>query len=334
MEGKITGKYDCEQKLCPIKSTGVCLDAFSDVERCPHVKILSIKETPNIQQEHNDGGTTEVEQSFYTGDEIYEDKLDSITHLYSTKLVLLIGDSEAGKTTLLASLFDKFQKGPCAGYNFAGSRTQLGFEKRCFLARWTGSGKKIPDTERTKSLIMHYLHLAIRNQKGAAPIEHLIFTDVSGEQFRIIRDFESEMRKFNVIKRADHIFYLVNGEQLVDLNLRQKTKINTIKLVERAIECGMLNGCTPFDIVITKFDRIQGQLESINSFFVSDLKSKFPDHIKGFLYVASRSTDGGIGAGTGIDELLGKILNTKKEDKPTLVQNTSNREFQRFKVSL
>ena len=181
---------------------------------------------------------------------------------------------------------------------------------------------------------MHYLHLAVRGKGNGKPIEHLIFADVSGEQFRIIRDSEAEMLKFNVLKRADYIFYVVNGEHLIDLDTRQKTKFNSVRLIQRAIENKMLSDTVPFEVVISKLDKIQGHIDSVNSFFVTDLKSKFPDHLKGFSYVASRSVTHGIGAGQGIDELLNKILESKREEKVSVVGNDLKREFHKSNATL
>ena len=64
----------------------------------------------------------------------------AITRRALTSVVLFAGTADCGKTTLLATLHLLFQRGPFAGYNFAGSDTLVGFEDRVSLAR-TASGR-------------------------------------------------------------------------------------------------------------------------------------------------------------------------------------------------
>ena len=84
----------------------------------------------------------------------------AITRRALTSVVLFAGTAGCGKTTLLASLYLLFQRGPFAGYNFAGSDTLVGFEERVSLAR-TASGRDAPTTPRTR--VSEYLHLRVRH---------------------------------------------------------------------------------------------------------------------------------------------------------------------------
>src|SRR5258708_2931827 len=68
------------------------------------------------------------------------DKLDgtdalAITWARPTRVVLVAGPANSGKTTLLSCLYERFHFGMFAGFRFAGSKTLVGFEKRCFHAR-------------------------------------------------------------------------------------------------------------------------------------------------------------------------------------------------------
>jgi hypothetical protein len=75
-----------------------------------------------------------------------------ITVAHLTRVIVVAGEADSGKTTLLASLIDRFQRGPFSDYRFAGCKTLMGFEQRCHLARLK-SGGTIPDTDRTPSYI-------------------------------------------------------------------------------------------------------------------------------------------------------------------------------------
>src|SRR5581483_8028165 len=63
-------------------------------------------------------------------------------------VVLLAGDSNSGKTTLFAAIYERLLDGPFGEFLFAGSRTLHGFESRCFENRG-GYGHTEPDTGHT-----------------------------------------------------------------------------------------------------------------------------------------------------------------------------------------
>lgn len=71
----------------------------------------------------------------------------------------------AGKTTLVAALYEKFNEAPFANYLFAGSKTLVAMERRSHLARLT-SGALRPDTERTLITDIRdtrFLHFCLRS---------------------------------------------------------------------------------------------------------------------------------------------------------------------------
>jgi hypothetical protein len=126
-----------------------------------------------------DETTTDQKKSdilnLFDGEELTDNGLGEITSEVDGKLVLLLGEPSSGKTTLFASLFDQFQKGPVADYLFAGSKTQIGFEKRCHFARVVSKGVH-SNTERTfLSNGISYLHLAVRKKKIRSTIATFIF---------------------------------------------------------------------------------------------------------------------------------------------------------------
>src|SRR3989304_7885544 len=139
-----------------------------------------------------------------------------------TQLIILAGASESGKTTLLASIYEKFSEGGLADFYFAGSRTLPGFEQRCHLAR-IASGRPVADTERTKANDrIELLHLRVAKKRMKTSHTNLLFTDISGETFRIIKDSTDECKKYHILMRADHFVVLIDGAQLISLTKRQK----------------------------------------------------------------------------------------------------------------
>jgi hypothetical protein len=130
-----------------------------------------------------------------------------------TKVIVLAGAVSSGKTTLVTSIYEKFQEGPFVNFSFAGSSTLPGFEERSHRGRMASEAEE-PDTERTKlKTEQQFLHLAVRNNTTQAARD-LLITDVSGEKFRLARDFAEECKKLVILKRADVFALLIDGGRL------------------------------------------------------------------------------------------------------------------------
>src|SRR5438094_3901098 len=104
-----------------------------------------------------------------TGKELDESGALKLEVARPVRLVVVAGPVGCGKTTLLTSLYELFQWGPVAEFEFAGSKTLPAFEQRCHLSR-SASGASEPKTQRTLNertvdgrLIPTYLHLGLRS---------------------------------------------------------------------------------------------------------------------------------------------------------------------------
>jgi Double-GTPase 2 len=109
-------------------------------------------------------------------------------------IVVLAGAVKSGKTTLLASLHDAFQRTPFAGYLCAGSRTLLGLEEECFDARFA-SGGETPVTQRTKleeGILFYHL-------------KELLLADMSGEHYEGALDSAAALRGLTIEVRKEDL---------------------------------------------------------------------------------------------------------------------------------
>jgi len=172
-----------------------------------------------------------------------------------TPIVLLAGSAKCGKTTLLASLHDNFERAPSfAGYLSAGSRTLMGFAERCFDAR-AASGGDTPTTQRTiRAAGLLFYHLALRNEDLRTPIKHLLIADMSGEFYETAMNSAAEMRKQTIIRRADHFVHLIDGDRLTNDEFRSLTRANASLLFRRCFEEHMFEPDSKIDVLLTKWD--------------------------------------------------------------------------------
>jgi double-GTPase-like protein len=171
-----------------------------------------------------------------------------------TPIVLLVGAARCGKTTLLASLHDSFQRGTFAGYSAAGSETLLGFEERCFDSRIT-SGAEKPTTLRTSYEVgQQYYHLRVRRSNGNEGIRNLLLADMSGEWYDRAIDSAAEVRELAIIRRADHFVHLIDGAKLQANSTRAHIRSNALMLMRRCFEEEMLRSNARVDVLLTKWD--------------------------------------------------------------------------------
>lgn len=171
-------------------------------------------------------------------------------------IVVLAGAVKSGKTTLLASLHDSFQRTPFAGYLGAGSRTLIGFEERCFDSR-AASGGETPVTQRTKleEGILFY-HMKVRKEDLKCPIKELLLADMSGEHYEGALDSAAALRSLTIVRRADHFVHLVDGSKLASKESSAHTRTNALMLMRRCFEEEMLDPDAKVDILLTKWDLV------------------------------------------------------------------------------
>jgi len=295
----------CSQTGCPHGTTGICME--NNGKECQYLNGFVKEEVVPAPVE-----TSVIEAELYhlSGNREIEEKHTSrITHDFPCNLVVLVGDPECGKSTLYAALYDKFQKGPCAGYLFAGSKTPIAFERRCHHARLISLNKKSKN-ERTYSREFAYLHLSVRLETLDEPARHIMFADVNGEKYQNARNQDDEMLSLGVFHRANLICFIADGDLLIDPAKKNAAKANLLKLIGRAVQNNMINTAKGITILITKWDVVEAneKVEEINNFINVSLKKRFPDLVKQTLYIASRSQNSRIPAGTGIESFLDLCL--------------------------
>lgn len=182
-----------------------------------------------------------------------------ITRANETSLVVVAGSPACGKTTLLASLMHCLQRGPVAGFLYAGSATCIGFDRRCHLGRTTSRAAQ-PDTERTKYKDRRrLLHLRLRHKSLTTPARDVLFTDISGEEYEEIRHSVDVCREFDLFTRADSIVVLIDGERLADAGGRHAARIEVTQLLQCMLDAGHLHDESRLDVLIAKYDLMNGE---------------------------------------------------------------------------
>lgn len=328
----MSGQKICNETGCQYTSTGVCMDNLGD--DCPRIMKMTIGSDEPEAAEVSIIKPLDDMESLPDNIEFLEENLSDLTYQYRANLVLLIGEPECGKSTLYAALFDRFHKGGCAHYLFAGTKTPVGFERRCHKARFL-SRNDVSKNDRTPNFEFSYLHLSVRHASMKKPIEHLLFADVNGEKFQTARDSDEDMQKMSILKKAEHIFFVADGDMLIDNGKRHNVKDEMTSILKRALQNNMIDPKKGINLLITKWDKIvsAGKADGIEQFLTTPLQSQFDCLIKNVLKIASRSQNTEIPSGYGVDDFLKVILSKNEIDEGDFEYNipTNARQFQKFK---
>lgn len=253
----------CKQEDCNIAKDGKCLEGLSK-EECPHFywaeggeKIEGIKE--------NDLNKPEVVKNgvkMYPGAAVSVSELKIITSAYDCNKIIILGESDSGKTTLLGYIFDRFQKGPFEDIYFSGSLTLRGFDERCHYSR-ASSNADIPHTEKTNIQAFDFLHISVKKRLDE-PSKHLLLSDISGEKLRDAGHSSALMLELEMLKYADKIIFVIDGQKISDKKIRQATIFSAHGFIQKALDEKIFSTKTDLQVVLSKWD-----------YFVSDKEFDF-----------------------------------------------------------
>lgn len=204
---------------------------------------------------------------------------DAVTLRSPVQLIVLAGAEGSGKTTVLASIYERLSLRTFADFQFAGSRSLFGFEEICHLNRLT-SGNVRPDTQRTvPTEEASYYHLAL--SRGGQR-RHVLLSAVSGELFRLARNAREDCARLKFLLRANTIVVLVDGARLIVPESRENAIADAAGILSSFLDAEMLRPHTRVEFVFSKLDRViaAGEVaEGILKKTETRLETRFRRHV-------------------------------------------------------
>jgi hypothetical protein len=249
----------CTIADCDVSSSGKCYLKHDPVETCPNyaTEQASLDEI-DTQPDAPDGSTEPV--AIASGDVMHIEELVDFARARQVRTVALVGERKAGKTTLLASIYAMFLKGPYAGLTFAGSVTLVGFAKRHYLAL-LNSGRTDPTTPRTsRDDPPSFFHLAL-SKDGAEPV-NLVLGDRSGEAYGDARKSTDLISDLPELRQADRVCFLLDSARLVSKESRAAYARQFKQLIHALHDNGALDNVKAVEVLATKFDHIHKREDS------------------------------------------------------------------------
>lgn len=236
----------CSKVECTVATTGICL-LGNLVEQCSYFERDSQSSTVESQQ-----GAEKLVCGFHSGFELSLQELTRLSRKDYAHLVAILGDYDAGKTTLLASLYLMIVHRMLEGYTFRGSYTLPAFEERAISARNWSAGKlneSPPHTVLGDVGFPPLLHLSLNTKSGSA---NFFFTDLEGEWTNDLRTKEDASAKFDFLHRSDVILILIDRNEL---HQHQRQEMRKLGMLFERLKTGLkLRASVPMFLVLTKVD--------------------------------------------------------------------------------
>lgn len=328
----------CHEPHCKVHLDGKCMETLDiDKGECKNFYLADEADVNDTQAVQKDVKKT-VGIKLYEGKEMDVHETAEITHKHPAKVIAIVGESDCGKTTLVAELYNVFQKGANGDLFFAGSQTLIGLEQRSHLSK-VESNSEEPETYKTVTGIFRFLHLALKKKENLnADSIHVILSDISGEDFQRARDSSSAMLELHLLTDADQVIYIIDGEKLAAKKLRQQTLSNAETFIQTAIDNGILNAQTNLTVVVSKWDKL---IADTSFDFDRDVKTPFTDkfttHLSSFkaFPIAARPKSKAVNPGFGLYELLNDCYEVEKEITiagPEKVNGNSARHFHSIQI--
>lgn len=315
-------KGNCTNPDCQVSDTGQCFEGL-DLAACPHFGSTDVVEEPEKQDSAIPvvtNGTVRLPRGTALN---CEGASEVLSRSKEARVVAVIGPTASGKTSLIAGVYELFQRGAVGDIHFSRSETLYSFEQICHDARSVSRRNK-PHAVRTLVGEVTFFHLEIAC--GNQPIS-ILLADRSGEEYRSATDDIVLVEDFLEIARADSISILVDGEKLLDSTRHNMT--SDLKMLLQALKDGNgLINSPSLGIVLTKLDAVLSSDQRDDGMrvfekLVREITKRFEDsfaRIDEFKVAASPKEPSAV-KGSGLDELLTfwmrrrRVVRTNSENK-------------------
>ncbi len=257
----------CKNKDCTVAETGSCLEAHKEASDCPHFQIVeeavaqeSFDELPEGAP-HAETQAPPLVRQFHSGNELGIEDAAQIMRGHYAHLIGILGAYDVGKTCFLSSLYLMASCGSLqSDYLFAGSLTLQGFEVRARrLRKWKGGvlPTKLADhTYLQDPNTPAFMHLSFQKQSNQDKRLELLLTDLPGEWTKDLIDRSETATRFDFLRRADGIIYVIDGPLLASPGTHNTEIFGAKLMLRRLLDNVHVDNNIPLVLLISKCDEL------------------------------------------------------------------------------
>lgn len=292
----------CSNLDCRVSETGKCVEGLS-TDSCPNFG----KDPRPAESDDSPAAPRMITLS--SAARLSLDGASAVLRRDEGRVIAVVGPHDAGKTSLIAGLYELFQRGPVEDSHFNGSETLHAFEMSCHDAR-AASERSVPHIDRTPLGEVEFFHVGV-TQLAAGSRLALLIGDRAGEDYRSAADDVQIVSSFHEVRRADTLTFLVDGHRLVETITRHQVRAELLRLVQALVDGGGTSVNQQVAVVLTKLDDVQSSehAERALADFAADVqkvRSVFSGRFSAIesFQVAASPKKPAVPRGTGVASLL------------------------------
>lgn len=297
----------CANPDCEVASGGRCIEGFANTAECPQfgrIPLVPVDPAVDAYPTPRNG------VGMPPATTLSVDEADGIIKESPSRVVAIAGPQAAGKTSLIAGLYDLFQVGQVGKVAFARSYSLHAFEQATHNSR-AASRRTTPTTARTERGEIRFYHLDVVDTESRA-VPSVLLGDRAGEEYLETRSNPLSARQFPELRRADVLTMLVDGQRLLDPGQRHNLRSEVRQTLQAFAEAGVLKPTQRLALVLTKLDLIReapdGGKRTFHGFdtLVAGVRTDYGQHVGEVepFQVAAQPTTGGAKRGENLDRLL------------------------------
>lgn len=323
----------CQIKECPVALTGKCVKSHSPIEECPH---LVKSDTPVASATPPSTVTQPTWRPVYPGHELGLEQASSVMSARFTNLIGVLGETDAGKTCMLCSLYLLASCSQLApAYRFAGSQTLLGFESRLRIYRDWPTGT-LPDritahTEHAHPRAPGFLHLVLASDQKSPAASDFLFTDLPGEWTSDLVKSVRGSSRLMFLQRANGLVFAFRADQISSKENRYSQLQSARMIFQRIKDTIGVRPEVPIAVAITRCDLTDGKVPQF-SFEISATAQELGFLNIATIGIASFSANPNVPSGLGIGDLLKALGSAQGEIMTSTPRSRGNRNFEQYQL--
>ncbi|CAE6879689.1 hypothetical protein ACOMICROBIO_LKFPLAJE_00119 [Vibrio sp. B1FIG11] len=251
----------CTNPNCNYDVDGSCIDGLS-LEECPSfnkgldLELISPEGIDNSEDFLAEPSAPESKVQLLGQKALTEDDASSTMKGFPSKVVSFVGQVGVGKTTLISSMYDVFNRKNQLNVRFGRSLSMYALEKLCHHARVTSNGAEVSTPRTTSADGVTFYNLSILDSSDKR--HEIYLADRSGESYSEMLNDTGLVKQYSELRRSDLICVLIDSSSLGNKAIRHRHKRQVINLIKALVSNLHPYGSYNFILLLTKYDLVEG----------------------------------------------------------------------------